>query len=251
MIPYPGPAGGSTPAIPTGAAYSIYANDPAGASLVPVGVQALNGLAENSQELEAEAAAEVAETSGQSPTSGSAVEGFSGFSPDDIFAYCETRLDSINEQAQNLYVAQQNGQTAQDAINDCANFFKGYSTSDQTNATNATGSNNIADLQASLQATIDKVTQLCGPNCSALPQLLSTQKQLNATALDGLATSDELGSYANNITGAANDINNDSELQMVTLQSLMSQRETAISLTTNLMQSIGDEDNKIADNIGK
>ena len=37
---------------------------------------------------------------------------------------------------------------------------------------------------------------------------------------------------------------------MVQIQSLMSQRQTAVSLTTNLVQSLGDQENKIADNIG-
>ena len=35
---------------------------------------------------------------------------------------------------------------------------------------------------------------------------------------------------------------------MVQLQSLMSQRQTAISLTTNLVQSLGDQEEKIAEN---
>ena len=57
--------------------------------------------------------------------------------------------------------------------------------------------------------------------------------------------------YSQNLTDAAANINSNSELQMIQLGSLMSQRQTAITLTTNLVQSLGDRPlNKIADNIG-
>ena len=50
--------------------------------------------------------------------------------------------------------------------------------------------------------------------------------------------------------GVSSSVNSSSELEMIQLQSFMSQRQTAIQLTTNLVQSLGDQLNKIADNIG-
>jgi hypothetical protein len=38
---------------------------------------------------------------------------------------------------------------------------------------------------------------------------------------------------------------------MIGLQSLMSERQTAIQLTTNLVQSLGTQMNAIASNVGK
>lgn len=52
------------------------------------------------------------------------------------------------------------------------------------------------------------------------------------------------------LQGAINDLNSGAELQMIGLQSLMSQRQTAVQLTTNLVQALGDQANKIAQNIG-
>jgi hypothetical protein len=46
------------------------------------------------------------------------------------------------------------------------------------------------------------------------------------------------------------DLNSSTELSMINLQSLMSQRQEAIQLCTNLVQSLGDQVNKIADNVG-
>jgi hypothetical protein len=61
---------------------------------------------------------------------------------------------------------------------------------------------------------------------------------------------DELQGYGQALSDAAGSLNSDSELAMVHLESLMSQRQTAVTLTTNLVQSLGDQENKIADNIG-
>ncbi len=46
------------------------------------------------------------------------------------------------------------------------------------------------------------------------------------------------------------DLNSSTELSMINLQSLMSQRQEAIQLCTNLVQSLGDQVNKIAENVG-
>ena len=54
-----------------------------------------------------------------------------------------------------------------------------------------------------------------------------------------------------NLKNDAADLNSDSEMTMITLQSLMSQRQTAVQLTTNLVQSLGDQQNSIAKNIGQ
>jgi hypothetical protein len=67
---------------------------------------------------------------------------------------------------------------------------------------------------------------------------------------DGILSASELQTYTQNLTDAASDLNSNAELGMVHLQSLMSQRQMAVTLTTNLVQSLGDQENKIADNIG-
>lgn len=46
------------------------------------------------------------------------------------------------------------------------------------------------------------------------------------------------------------DQNSSTELSMINLQSLMSQRQEAIQLCTNLVQSLGDQVNKVAENVG-
>ena len=57
-------------------------------------------------------------------------------------------------------------------------------------------------------------------------------------------------SFIDRLQGCASDLNSNSELQMIQLQSLMSERQTAIELTTNLVQSLGNQAEKIAQNVG-
>jgi hypothetical protein len=60
----------------------------------------------------------------------------------------------------------------------------------------------------------------------------------------------EAQGFISSVKGVQDDMNSASELGMISIQSYMSQRETAVQLTTNLMQSIDDQAQKIAENIG-
>ena len=52
------------------------------------------------------------------------------------------------------------------------------------------------------------------------------------------------------VSNVQKDLNSDTELSMINLQSLMSQRQSSVQLITNMVQSLGDQLNKIAGNIG-
>ena len=69
------------------------------------------------------------------------------------------------------------------------------------------------------------------------PQTPLDPTSLNSQIIDG-------------VKGIQSDINSAAELSMIGLQSLMSQRQEAIQLCTNLVQSMGDQCNKIAENVG-
>jgi hypothetical protein len=49
----------------------------------------------------------------------------------------------------------------------------------------------------------------------------------------------------------ASDAGSSSQLNMINLQSLMSQQQTAIQITTNLVQQLGQQNQAIATNVGK
>ena len=81
----------------------------------------------------------------------------------------------------------------------------------------------------------------------ALNELLANA---NNGVYDGKNAEQIKAAITDTVGGLQKDLNAGAELNMINLQSLMSQRQTAIQLTTNLVQSLGDQMNKIAANIG-
>ncbi|MET0593810.1 MAG: hypothetical protein ABW133_13995, partial [Polyangiaceae bacterium] len=68
---------------------------------------------------------------------------------------------------------------------------------------------------------------------------------------NNITSKEEMGSLINSTKSLQSDLNSNAELDMIHLQSLMSQRQTAIQLTTNILQSLNEQANKIVANIGR
>jgi hypothetical protein len=198
-----------------------------------------------------------------------------GLSPDALMAYCQSRLDSIDGQVQASFGDQQQNAAALQQIDQFAEQLKSVDGSSQT------GADTCKNLEKEFGAMIQSISA-ADPGCPALPALTTAYNSMvysgdggaafnhstdpgdpdyinkdqyppdtSSPQGDKILGAPELQGFAQTLTDAAGSLNSNSELQMVQLQSLMSQRQTAISLTTNLVQSLGDQANKIADNIGK
>ena len=197
-----------------------------------------------------------------------------GLTPDALMAYCKAHLDSIDGQVRSSFDSQQRGATDVARINKVLDALKDA-------PSNGTDGNfdRCAALETSLGSAISDL-QKSDPHCPALQGLIQTYNNMvwsgTGGTLDGKSfpgppfidvndyppdrsqgsqgdknlSGPELQGFAQAVQDAAGTINSQSELQLVQLQSLMSQRQTAISLTTNLVQSLGDQQNKIAENIG-
>jgi hypothetical protein len=201
-------------------------------------------------------------------------DGGSGLSPDALMAYCESRLDSIDTQVTASFTDQQKNASAISQIDQTIAALKPFDSSNQTDPAVC------KQLESTLGGLINSLKS-SDPGCPALPALTTTYNSMVWSGDGGRAfkqsvdpsdpdfidkakyppttagpqgdnvlNSTELQGYVQSLSDAASSLDSNSELQMVQLQSLMSQRQTAISLTTNLVQSLGDQENKIADNIG-
>ena len=193
-------------------------------------------------------------------------------SPDALMSYCQTRLDSIDGQVKGLFKDQQQSASITQQIDQVIGTIKQYDGSDQTDPTVCKNlETQFHDLVQNLKDT--------DPNCPVLPSLTQAYNSMVWSGDGGAARTgtpgpdfidfekyppadqtttkgdlklgmQELQGYVDTLTDAAGTLNSGAELEMVQLQSLMSQRQTAVTLTTNLVQSLGDQENKIADNIG-
>jgi hypothetical protein len=196
-------------------------------------------------------------------------------SPDALMSYCQARLDSIDGQVKSSFDAQQRNASATNKIDQMIASLKLYDGSDQTDPSVC------KQLETQFQGLIKSLKET-DPGCPVLPSLTQAYNSMvwsgdggstfthstnpddpdfidngkyppmnqNTPQGDNKIGTQELQGYVQTLTDAASDLNSNTELGMVQLQSLMSQRQTAVTLTTNLVQSLGDQENKIADNIG-
>jgi hypothetical protein len=168
--------------------------------------------------------------------------------PDALMAYCESRLGSIDSQMDSIFQAQESYNKLTTDIDSLASNLNQYESTgigtgpgDQTATTAFTSANNSLNQLISEANTTD-------PQVAS--ELQGAMNTLNNGG-DTFVSTDEITNIEKTLQQASSDVGAGAELNMINLQSLMSQRQTAIQLTTNLVQSMGDQMNAIATNIGK
>jgi hypothetical protein len=155
--------------------------------------------------------------------------------PDAMLVYCQSRLTGINTQCRDIMTRQETNAKAQAAIGDVLTTLDRF----QDVSTNG-------EQQAVIRAAYTKAIDEVGGPDSSLGQQLA--KDLNTLLNKG--EKNDIASLINAAKNHQSELNSDAEIDMIRLQSLMSQRQTAIQLTTNIVQSLNDQANKIVANIG-
>jgi len=174
-------------------------------------------------------------------------QGCAYLTPESLMAYCQSRLQGIDTQVNEAFAQQQQSNFAQQILGQLAS-----SPAFKLPADKLTGG---WQVEAAVQSIKDAIAEAKGkldPNSPAWAALDSYEKN----SIDTIDTSKDLSvdSFNSTVVGGLNsiqkDLNASSELSMINLQSLMSQRQSAVQMCTNLVQSLGDQMNKIAQNIG-
>lgn len=218
---------------------------------------------------------------GATPTTGSTSSSAppTYLTPDAIMAYCQSRLQSIDGQVETAMTQQQNCNNEQTGVQGILTDVSSLQSELNNGVVKDHGAaakleGDLEKLISQMQATdpsnpqIGTLEQLhdtimatgTGPNngaggyyCSANPPGSPTGQapppNVNQDHDDTFGT-DELTSFSQTLTGVNNALNNSAELGMIQIQSLMSQRTTAIQLSTNILQSMDDGMSKIVDNVG-
>lgn len=165
--------------------------------------------------------------------------------PEALMSYCQTRLRGIDEQIQGAFAKQQQANHDSKALSDLSQSMG----SCKNNLDKANGQNALQDLADKYYAAAKNVSD---PDLKA--SLIAQGKKCETDKLaltnDGL-TAEQYKQYgADFVASAQKDLNAGTELSMINLQSLMSQRQSSVQLVTNMVQALGDQMNKIASNIG-
>ncbi len=172
-----------------------------------------------------------------------------GLSPDALMTYCQTRLNGIDSQVKEYFGQQKKSNDDRAAINDALAVLNNYSAGFMQDGNHSA---ECAKLHDALLQAIEKV----GGNTDAGRRLTAVLARVDDTGRDGVRvdggkiSSDEMKAFIDDVKGIQTDLGASSELGMIQLQSLMSQRQVAIQLCTNLVQSLGDQQNKICANVG-
>jgi hypothetical protein len=190
--------------------------------------------------------------------------------PEGLMAYCQSRLDSINGQAQGIFSQQQLRNSEISAINNVAQDFQRFTAGVSHDPASC------AALESSVHDLIGQLTK-ADPGCPEIPKLKQLYNDVVYSGTgpakdptqqpqyydegtfppvhtdpqgDNTLDDTEMKTFIDKLQGCATDLNSSSELQLIQLQSLMSERQTAIELTTNLVQSLGSQSEKIVENVG-
>ena len=167
--------------------------------------------------------------------------------PDSLMAYCQSRLQGIDTQVNEAFQKQEQSNYAQQVLSALSEDPAFKLPADKIS------SGDVPAAQQAMQAAIDAAKAKLDPNDPAYTALDNFEKNV----VNSIDTTKDMSpdEFNNQIVGGLSNIqkqlNSDSELSMIGLQSLMSQRQQAIQVCTNLVQSLGDQVNKIADNVGK
>jgi hypothetical protein len=181
--------------------------------------------------------------------------------PDGLMAYCQSRMNSLDTQMNTIFNAQQGNSKVTQDVDTIAGILNDIpqvpnSSSSDTNPNMSVDAQTCQDINHGYSQAIADAK--AGGNTALVQQLTKDQNTFNSeigsTPQDpkaGTLSSNSLSNLQQNLKNYGNELNSDSEMSMINLQSLMSQRETAVQLTTNLVQSLGQQAQDVAKNVGQ
>jgi hypothetical protein len=160
-------------------------------------------------------------------------------SPDALMAYCASRLRGIDDQVHQAFAAQEKCNADQKALGDMSQWLHSYCPG------GADGSIH-ADADRAFQNAIDAL----GPTTQAGRELAACKADFMNRVDHGSISPDDIEKvFVQKIKDISGEVSGGAELNMINLQSLMSQRQMAVQLTTNLIQTMGEMTNKVVANI--
>lgn len=185
---------------------------------------------------------------------GLAVPEFTLLTPEVLLEFCKSKLESLDAQVRSGFLKQQRRSRLSGALSDLA-------TSLNSKADKSSGG--VAALDDGLKQQILKEFNVAIANAgndAGLVKKLEAQRdkfQASAYPPEGDANNDarvadwEMQDLAEAVQSIQADANREGELEMIQLQAVMSQRQQALQMCTNMVQSLGQSAMGIAQNIGK
>ncbi|HMJ55586.1 MAG TPA: hypothetical protein VK540_26105 [Polyangiaceae bacterium] len=160
--------------------------------------------------------------------------------PDALMTYLSTRLDGLDTQVNAVFNRQQHTQAIQKGLTELRAALGQMKT---------TGDDQKDGVMPSIEVALKTLTDL-DPN---LGETLRNQLGQDGYALwgDSKCNDTEMKQTMSYLDGVGKDIDSSAQMDMIRLQSIMSARQTAIQLSTNLIASLSESTKSIVSNIGR
>lgn len=172
-----------------------------------------------------------------------------GLTPDALMQYCATRLRGIGDQVDDQFEKQEWSREVTGDVNELQQKLVALFERPRPNKEDA--------ILAGDQATKDDIRFMFDEVIKKFPdghpqkEALKAQfAQFDGDAKDGGVGGTQLRAMAEGLQTISKDLSSGAELEMITLQSIMSQRQTAIQICTNLVAALGESSKAIAQKIG-
>jgi hypothetical protein len=187
-----------------------------------------------------------------------------GMSADSLMAYCSTRLTTLDTQMQQIFNQQtQSAATITDLNNVSSALNDLPAPSNDSPPTITMTRAQYDQINHVYYMAIDDLspkggtpgTMYGGGVQTALGKELQTDQEAFTSGCKIYASGDVkvpasvITNITQNLKTYTSSLNSDAEMQMIDLQSLMSSRQTAVQLSTNMMQAMSTTDQSIVSNL--
>jgi hypothetical protein len=189
--------------------------------------------------------------------------GIAFVSPASLMAYCQTQMNTYNSQMDSIFLQQESTNQFSAQVNTAISTFNQYSA-----GINVTGGTQLVGEPGTLG---DPNAPPTGPFGQLVTQLQQLQSEASACGMsnaaqtignaitslttdgnggtDNKCSSGDIANILQDLNGATSDTSSSDQMQMISLNSLMSEEQTAVQLTTNMMQTFSQMNESITANM--
>jgi chromosome segregation ATPase len=169
--------------------------------------------------------------------------------PDALMIYLQTRLESVDNQINQIFDQQQKMEKIRSLLNkiqDELNKLNDKAEQGQLQGTKHGGG--PQDYEAKIEGLLDQIAELDPHLADQMRTDMRSEGQI-LWVEDGLYWSQEVSTSKDYVNSMLKDIEASAQMNMIRLQSMMSSRQTAIQLSTNLINNLHEGAKSIVGNI--
>jgi Tol biopolymer transport system component len=163
----------------------------------------------------------------------------------DLFAYCESQINTIDTEADGYFNNAQNNTTIQNDLGAAQATVETLQAEAEGHGGSINDATNVDQAQTQLKA----LAAAYPAAASQINDAISTLTTDGKGGTDTTVSTSDCESILNSLSDVGNQLNSDNQMQMISLQSAMSDREQAIELTTNILQVVDQSATKVIANI--